>query len=180
MKFFNNIQIKPLKSNYQQVNWAYLYGVQGTPEPSHRLNYQYSKHRNQLPKNADPNNVASTQEILVVSDENSYPSNVLPNYSRSKTADIQYAGARDLCSQRLSKFLHSPNCKLELSNHDNGLEHRQLAHGSDISLSIPNAHLSGLHYENYDGIHSQCKDTKFIETESSRNKIAGFQPITRQ
>ena len=160
MKFFNNIQTKTLKSNYQQGNWAYPCGAQDTAEPSHLSNCLYSTHHNQQPKNVVPSNVSSTQEIPVANGVNCVPSNVLLSYSHSKTVGNQCANVHDLCSQHLSGFSHSQNYKSELADRDNETAHHQSKHGNDISLSTLNEHINELHYENYVGILPQCKDTK--------------------
>ena len=173
MKFFNN-HITTLKSNCQLENSVFPCDAQGTPEPSHCSNYLYSTLHSQHPKNADPNNVSSTSEILVASDGNCDLSIALLNCSHSKTEDTLHEDERDLYSLRLSESLHSQNRKLELSNLYSGTEYHLSAHDNDISLSIPSERLSGLHYESYDDTLSQCKDTKFIETKSSRNKLRGF------
>jgi hypothetical protein len=154
MKFFNSIQIKTLRSSYQQGNSAYLCDVQDTVEQSRQSNYRYSTHHNQLPKSVEPGSVSSTPETLVGDGENCGLSTALPNYSHSKKGDIQCEGERDLYSQRLAKWLHFPNYKSELSSLYNGLEHHQQAHDNDISLSKPNGHTNDLHYENYTYIHS--------------------------
>ena len=160
MKFFNNIQIKILRSNYQLESWAYPCDVQDTLEPSHRSNYLYSTHHNQQPKNVVPSSVSATQEILVASGANYDLSSASPNYSHPKMEDTQYADERDPCSQRLSVFSHSLNCKPELANLDNEPVYPLPAHDSGILLSKPNVRSDGLHYVNYDDIQPQCKDTK--------------------
>ena len=174
MKFFDNHITTPV-SNCQQGNWVYPCGVQDTLEPSHWSSFRYSKHHNQLPKNAGPNTVYPTTGILVAKDGKYDPSSVSLNYLHSKMEGIQYEGERDLCSQHLSKFAHSLNCKSELSNLYNAVEYRQLIHDNDTSLSKPSERLSEIRYVNYAYTLSWVQRyEKFIETESSRTESAGF------
>jgi hypothetical protein len=174
MKFFNSY-ITILKSSYQLESSVYPCGVQDIPEPSHQSNYLYSKLHNQLPKSADPNSVSSTMETLVVKDGNFGLSTASPNYSRSTMADTQYADERDLYSQHLSKFSHSLNCKSELSNLCNAVGCRQSEHDTDTSLSKPSERLNLLRYVNYAyTLPWVQRYEKFIETESSCTKSAGF------
>ncbi len=163
-----------LISNCYWERWAYLYDAPNTLEPFRLLYCQYSKRHNQLPKNVVPSNVSSKLEIPVANDENCDLSISLPKYLYSKMEGIQREYEHGLYSQHPSKSSHFLNCTLELSSLDNVSEHRLAKHDNDISLSKQYAHLNDLHYVNCSYFLTWCKDNKFIETKSNRNKLRGF------
>lgn len=153
--------------------WAFLYDGQDIPEPFHLLYDRYSKHHNLLTKNGVPNTVSSTLDTLVANDVryDLLTSSLIHLYS--KMEDILHEYAHDLYLQHLLIFSHSHCCKFELLSHDSGIEYHPLKHDNDIWLSKQYEHSSYLQYENY-FYFPYNKYRKFIETKSSRNKIAGF------
>ena len=92
----------------------------------------------------------------------------------STKADTRYANERGLYSQLRSGYAHSLSRKSESANLDIAAEYLILTHGNDISLSKPSEHSNDLLYVNCDEIHPYSKGKNFIETESNRNKLRGF------
>ncbi len=171
MKFFNNVI--PI-SNYLSLSWAYPYGVQDTPEPSHLLSYQCSKHRNQQTKSATPNIACLTWEIHAIAFGMNDILTFLSKHLCSKTEDTQYAYGYDPYSQLLSKYEHSPNYISGLANPDSVVEYLPVKQHIDISLPKQYGNSNWLSNANSFG-NLTCNKTKtFIETKVTAMKLQGF------
>jgi hypothetical protein len=170
MKFFN---FTPL-SNSLSLYWAFLYDVQGIPEPSHLLFCLCSKLHSLLPKNVAPNmsflrSEIPAEQVLMIALLTS-----LPIHLYSLMVDIQHAYEYDPCSQLPSKFVHSQHCISVLVNLDICAEHHLLKLYIDISSSILYDNLSYLLNENSCDILTFNKTKIFIETKVTAMKLQGF------
>lgn len=96
MKFFLCVT---LISSYLSLNWAYPYGVQDIPEPSHLLSYLYSTLRNQQPKDGDPSIACSILETPVVIFLMTDLSTSSPIHLYLRTGETQHAYEHDPCLQ---------------------------------------------------------------------------------
>ena len=160
MKFFNFVLI----SSYPFGYWVYPDDVLGTPEPSHRLYFLYSKPQSLQPKSVGPNSACSGQETPVGEAVRFVLSTSLPIRLCSGMANTQYVCERDPYSQHLSESTHSQHCRFEQPNPGNEPEHLPLARGIDTSSPIQYGLLIDLRNANlYDCVPSS-KSMKFIET----------------
>ena len=153
---------------------ACLYGALSIPEPFFPLYFLYSKHHNQLPKNIDPNSASATPGTRAGEDGKYGLLTSLQEHLYSTRVDTRYANERGLCSQLLSRYERSLSRISESANLDIVAEYLILAHGNDTSLSKPSEHSNDLLYVNCNEIHPYSKGKNFIETESNRNKLRGF------
>jgi hypothetical protein len=160
MKFFNFVLISSSPFGY----WVYPDGVLGTPEPSHRLYFLYSKLHILLPKSVVPNTACSRQETPVEEAVKFALSTSLPIRLCSGMADIQHEYAHDLCSQHLSVSSHSPHCIFEQPGLGNEPGRLTLVRGNGTSSPIQYGLLNDLR----NGTLCDCvpfgKVMKFIET----------------
>lgn len=171
MKFLFNII---LISSCLSPNWAYPCDVQGIPEPSHLLSFQYSKLHNLQPKNGDPNIVYPKMETLVVVIEMNDLSFSLPKYLYSKKVGIQCAYEYDLYLQLPSKYEHPPNYRFASTNLDNGAEDRLSERGNGTLSPIQYGNLNYLLNVNSFGALTFNKTKIFIETKVTAMKLQGF------
>ena len=161
-------------SNHLTAYWVSADGVKDTVGQPHLLYYQYSKHHNLQPKSDDPNIVCAKQEIRPEDSGNYDLLTSLPNRLYSMMEDIRYVGEYDLYLLRLLEYGHSQNYILASKYHDNAFEYRLAKHDNDILLPKQYEHLNDLLYVNLYDIQPYNKYRKFIETESSCTKSAGF------
>ena len=149
MKFFHNIT---LISSCLFLNWAYPYGLQDIPEPSHLLSYQYSKLHNPQPKSDAPSIACLTWKIPVAEFQMSDLSISLPKYLYSMKVDIQYA----------------------YISHDNDVGYHPVKHYIDISSPKLYGNSNSLSNVNSFGNLTSNKIKTFIETKVTAMKLQGF------
>jgi hypothetical protein len=171
MKFFLNIT---LISSCPFLNWAYLYGVQDTPEPSHRLFFPYSKLHNLQPKSDDPNIACAVPEIPLVDDGMSDPLISLPRCLCSTTEDIQHAYEHGPCSQLPLEYEHFQNRISVSTNHDSDAGYLLEEPGIDILSPIQDDSSNYLSNVNFFGTLTFYKTKTFIETKVTAMKLQGF------
>lgn len=161
-------------SSRPTVYWAYVGDGKDTLEPFHPLYYLYSKHHNLPPKNVDPSIVCEDRETLLEDNVNYDLLTSLPKNLCLKMVHIQYEDEHDLCLQLLSRYEHSQNYILESEYHDSEAEHLLSKRGNDTSLPKQYEHLNNLLYVMLYDNWTYNKYRKFIETESSCIRNAGF------
>jgi hypothetical protein len=170
MKFFNFILI----SSYHVDYWACPDDAQDTPEPFPRLCYLYSKHRNQLPKNGDPNTFCSTKETPAEEVLTYVPLTSSSKHLHSMMEDIQHADEHDPYLQHPSEWKHSQHYISELSNLDNEPEYHPEEYDNDTWLPKLSERLNDLQNESSYDYNPYSKGKKFIETKVSAMKLQGF------
>ena len=171
MKFFHNIT---LISSCLFLNWAYPYGVQDIPEPSHLLSYQYSKLHNPQPKSDAPSIACLTWKIPVAELEMSDLSISLPKYLYSMKVDLQYAYECGSYSQLLLEYEHFQSYISVLISHDNDVGYHPVKHYIDISSPKLYGNSNSLSNVNSFGNLTSNKIKTFIETKVTAMKLQGF------